>query len=870
MTSLTPVPGWDAVPELETSTSALAGPGGPMNTQAQALLDRTEQMNPDNLDAPASYTGNETFAMKVGGAWVQGNTKALGTYISQEGGGGNTSPVTITGGSYTVAASDTSLLMNGGTTQTITLPAASAIPGRVITVRNLSATRVVSNAANVKYASGTTNLILPPTVGSWVALHSDGTNWIAVSDSADRFVTPQMFGAVGDGVTDDTASMQAWLNSLTSGARGECKPSSVYAVKNLQLPTTNSYTTESGYGPVGFSYAIYGNGSTIKLLSGAADATYGIAAANWVSNITEPNSPIYIKDLNIDANGQATYAAFVSMHYNSKFENLNVFDAAGSNFIQSGMTKNGTAAQSATYTYGPILSNNTWISCQFLFGGGYGFKVAMPSNPPQPSNQAGVMVGCQAFENALANVSIDQALDWQLEFAVWNQTVTQTDTGLSVIGNADHTRFLSCEFGNAQTSNTAVALNILNAGVQAASFDDCLAFGEVQLGGSGVTYTMSGTTAQASIVVMQPGTRLLSSAGMLWAATPFVAKVGSATNPSIVISTNDFWGAQNVRLNGQHRFNDESGNLLASPGGLSYLPLVSNVYNTLTTASHTLSYADALNQYWNGVIPQAINWTLPKKATVSDWQATYYFERDNTSGNTDSGSYAITVLDQDTGNPVAVLQVPGEAVQIDFDGAQWHVIDAGSGEDIVAAKDKFTAGALFTASISGTTMTVTALTSGTIIAGQTLYGNGVGTGITIVAPVSVNAQGIGTWTVSVSQSLASGTMGSATATQFAPTLTTQLTVAHTYASSVGTLIYFDGELQTDISLFGDVINLAPSIPVGVQVVTVIGASTAQSGGDNSSLADFANTFAAWFATLPTTLPAVAGTFWNDGKTLAQA
>jgi hypothetical protein len=864
MTTLTPVPGWDAVPELETTTNALAGPGGPMNTQAQALLDRTEQMNPDNLTPPASYNGTETFTMKVAGNWVQGNSKALGTYILQEGGGGNTAPTTVTVGSYTVVSSDTSLLMNGATTQTITLPAASAIPGRVITVRNLAATKVVSNADNVKFYTGVTNLILPATVGSWVELHSDGTNWIAVADYSDRFVTPQMFGAVGDGVTDDTAAIQAWLNSLSSGARGECKTGSVYAVTNVQLPSTSSYTSEDGYGPVGYSLAIYGNGATIKLLSGAADATYGIAAANWVSNNPEPNSPIYIKDLNVDCNSQASYAGVVTMHYNSRFENLNIFNASGSNFIQAGMTKNGTPGQSATYTYGPILSNNTWTNCLFSFGGAYGFKVSMPANPPQPSNQVGTMTGCQAFENILANISVDDATDWQFGFEVWNQTVTQTDTGVAVLGKADHTRFLACEFGNNQTAVTSVALNILNAGVQAASFDDCLAYGEIQLGGSGVTYTMSGTTAQASIVVMQAGTRLLSSAGLLWSATPFVAAVGSATNPVIVISTNDFWGAQNVRLNGQHRFNNESGTLLAPPFGLSYLPLVSNVYNTLTETAHTMSYADALNQYWNGVIPQAINWTLPPKATVSDWQATYYFERDNTSGNTDSGAYAITILDQDTGLPVAVLQVPGEAVQIDFDGAAWHVIDAGSGEEIVAAKGVFTAGALFTASISGTTMTVTALTSGTIIAGQTLYGNGVGTGITIVAPVSVNAQGIGTWTVSVSQTLTSGTMGAATATQFAPTLTTQLTVAHTYASSVGTLIYFDGELQTDISLFGDVINLNPSVPVGVQVVTVVGASTSQTGGNNTSLADFAQTFAAWFDT-----PGASGTFWNDGKTLAQ-
>lgn len=45
MTNLTPNPGWDAVPQLETTTKALGGAGGPMNSQAQALLDRTEWLN---------------------------------------------------------------------------------------------------------------------------------------------------------------------------------------------------------------------------------------------------------------------------------------------------------------------------------------------------------------------------------------------------------------------------------------------------------------------------------------------------------------------------------------------------------------------------------------------------------------------------------------------------------------------------------------------------------------------------------------------------------------------------------------------------------------------------------------------------------
>lgn len=42
MTNLTPTPSFDPVVQLETSTLALGGPGGPMNQQAQSLLNRTE------------------------------------------------------------------------------------------------------------------------------------------------------------------------------------------------------------------------------------------------------------------------------------------------------------------------------------------------------------------------------------------------------------------------------------------------------------------------------------------------------------------------------------------------------------------------------------------------------------------------------------------------------------------------------------------------------------------------------------------------------------------------------------------------------------------------------------------------------------
>lgn len=44
MTNLTATPAWSDVPQHETTTQVLGGPGAPMNTQAQALLNRTEML----------------------------------------------------------------------------------------------------------------------------------------------------------------------------------------------------------------------------------------------------------------------------------------------------------------------------------------------------------------------------------------------------------------------------------------------------------------------------------------------------------------------------------------------------------------------------------------------------------------------------------------------------------------------------------------------------------------------------------------------------------------------------------------------------------------------------------------------------------
>jgi fibronectin-binding autotransporter adhesin len=68
------------------------------------------------------------------------------------------------------------------------------------------------------------------------------------------------------------------------------------------------------------------------------------------------------------------------------------------------------------------------------------------------------------------------------------------------------------------------------------------------------------------------------------------------------------------------------------------------------------------------------------------------------------------------------------------------------------------AAATFTGAISGTTLTVTAVSAGTLAVGQVITGTGITAGTTITA-LGTGAGGIGAYTVSVSQTVASGSLG---------------------------------------------------------------------------------------------------------------
>ncbi len=92
----------------------------------------------------------------------------------------------------------------------------------------------------------------------------------------------------------------------------------------------------------------------------------------------------------------------------------------------------------------------------------------------------------------------------------------------------------------------------------------------------------------------------------------------------------------------------------------------------------------------------------------------------------------------------------------------------------------------FTGSISGTTLTVTAISAGTLIKDQVITGGSVSAGTTIVNQLTGPAGGIGTYTVSISQTQTSASL-TGTYTLASTTLTINSTILRVSAVASGTL-----------------------------------------------------------------------------------
>jgi Pectate lyase superfamily protein len=169
------------------------------------------------------------------------------------------------------------------------------------------------------------------------------------------------------------------------------------------------------------------------------------------------------------------------------------------------------------------------------------------------------------------------------------------------------------------------------------------------------------------------------------------------------------------------------------------------------------------------------------------------------------------------GFPSAAALAPGDLIYMAQAGAEVAatVAQMKTAMAVNATRETFLAGANFTGAISGTALTVSAVT-GVIAIGQVVYGVGVTAGTTITG-------GSGTaWVVSPSQTVTSRAMGAASATQFAPGFSANITLAGTYGSAANVQVAFDDGLQADCTLAGQVLGFNPIVPPGIQAVNIVG------------------------------------------------
>ena len=127
--------------------------------------------------------------------------------------------------------------------------------------------------------------------------------------------------------------------------------------------------------------------------------------------------------------------------------------------------------------------------------------------------------------------------------------------------------------------------------------------------------------------------------------------------------------------------------------------------------------------------------------------------------------------------------------------------------------------AVFTGTISGTTLTVTAVTNGTIGVGQSLFGVGI-TQETIITALGTGSGGVGTYTINISQTVSTAEKMNSTAVAAVFTATISTTTLSVTAVSSGT-IYLGQTIQgagvtanTVITAQGSNIVLSQTIVTG--------------------------------------------------------
>lgn len=137
------------------------------------------------------------------------------------------------------------------------------------------------------------------------------------------YVTPEMFGAKGDGTTDDTLSLQECINSaITSQMIIKLRPTTYKITGTLNI--TDGCKIKGYQSSDFWSTHADENRSIILAATGSGAALNISKTTSWNNNPAERVSGVEITDIHIKGFGTDNHGAIYCQCYNTKFENVKI------------------------------------------------------------------------------------------------------------------------------------------------------------------------------------------------------------------------------------------------------------------------------------------------------------------------------------------------------------------------------------------------------------------------------------------------------------------------------------------------------------------------------------------------------------------
>jgi hypothetical protein len=259
---------FDAIEDAFDNTLSLDGStpnemAAPLNMGGNRVINVSNAIN--NTDAPNLQQVNAIISNASSGLIAQRREKQTASAAQ--------TVVNLTGLSYFPNSNNLSVYVNGvkyyvGDAYTETSPTQVTFVepltegDRLEFVTNEAVANQVGDAANVSYTPAGT-----------------GATQTNVESKLREFVSVKDFGAVGDGVTDDTAAVQAAYNYCASIGGGNILwPRATYKVNGTILFTSNTKTDLGGSTIIGNNQTLfetgYRSGSTVLTTVGTSDSNF--------------------------------------------------------------------------------------------------------------------------------------------------------------------------------------------------------------------------------------------------------------------------------------------------------------------------------------------------------------------------------------------------------------------------------------------------------------------------------------------------------------------------------------------------------------------------------------------------------------------